>query len=638
MQQEISEHFIDIRHLNIPISSKSTLRAAAGSMISSLFKKPSDCLFGATFILLGIAAAPSQATTLSGFETYGDMMIGMRVTANFLDGTSQTVTWGSTGKNTGGAYGSGWSLIESGDTYNSPWTFSNTGQGISSLIIDAIPGNTLFDNYPPLYGPLQTPGSAEGWPFQTLVGQAPNSYRYSDDIDISHGDLFGTLSAYWNSGFTGTMQFRADTDSGTAQNPVQVKDPVATYTPPTVYLSTPTIYEGQSAAAFLAATEPNENAITFFLNGGNLGTTPSTSGTRSTSTNLGFFADNGVYTYTAQARDEKGNYSIPVTSTLTVLNVPPTITSLNIPTIYEGQSASAYISATDPGADSISFSLNGSNVGTDASTSGTRSVNANLGSFADNGYIPYTAEAVDKDGGVSTPVYGGLTVLNVPPTLTRFKLSKHVIDEGQSVLGRLFATDPGADYETFFVNGNNVGTDLKTSGTRSVRTDLGIFDTPGKYTFTGVVQDKDGAFSQTITKTIWVKDVPPTITQLTGNLSVNTDDLFDFSASATDPGTNEILTYSWDLNGDGLYDDFTGLSGEWSFEDAGTHQVGVQVCDNYGGCTDDSFIVETTAPQAVPEPGSALGVLVFGVFGAGAALKRKQQRKTKELNLKSLPR
>lgn len=606
-------------------------------MISSLFKNPSVRLVEAMFILVGTAAAPSQATTLTGFETYGDMMIGMQVTANFLDGTSQTVGWGAVGNDTGGAFGSGWSLTASGNTYNSSWTLNNSGLGITSLVINAIPGNTVFDTYPYLYGPLQTPGSAEGWEFQRLSGQSPNSYRYSIPIDISHGDLYGTLSLYWSNGFTGAMTFRADTDSGSSRDPVQPGDPVAANSAPTVYLSTPTIYEGQSASAFLAATEPNENAITFFLNGGNLGTTPSTSGTRSTNTNLGFFADNGVYTYTALARDERGYYSQPVTSTLTVLNVPPTVTSLNIPTIYEGQSASAYMSATDPGADAISFFLNGNNVGTDPNISGTRSVNANLGYFADNGYIPYTAEAVDKDGGVSTPVSGGLLVLNVAPTLNRFKLSKRVIYEGQSISARLFDTDPGADSQTFFVNGNNVGTDGQTSGTRSLRTNLGTFDTPGKYTFTGIAQDKDGAFSNPITRTIRVLNVAPTITQLTENLTVDTNELFDFSAVATDPGINEILTYNWDLNGDGIYDDFTGLSGEWFFADAGTHQVGLQVSDGEGGFTYGSFTVDTVdtvAAQGVPEPGSALGVLVFGAFGASTALKRKQQRKAQERKLK----
>ena len=57
-------------------------------MNNSCLKKQSTRLVGAMFILLGVAA-PSQATTLNGFSTYGDKMSGMRVTASFLDGSSR---------------------------------------------------------------------------------------------------------------------------------------------------------------------------------------------------------------------------------------------------------------------------------------------------------------------------------------------------------------------------------------------------------------------------------------------------------------------------------------------------------------------------------------------------------------------
>jgi hypothetical protein len=578
------------------------------------------------FILLGAAAAPSQATTLNRFSTYGSDMGGMRVTASFLDGTSQSLIWGATGSESGGVFGSGWSLTQSGNTYpqtadlsGSRWTL-NSGLGISSLVIDAVPGNTLFDNIP---GPAEiTPGSAEGWNFQPVFGQGPTSYAYSDPIDISRGDLFGRLSLYWPTGFTGVMQFLADTDSGTRNDPVQVSNPVIRTIPPTVYFAAPTIYEGQSASTVLQATEPGEDAITFFLNGVNMGTDFNRSGIRQVPLNFGFFPDNAEYTYTAQARDENGNYSAPVTSVLRILNLPPTVTSLDIPTIYEGQSASAYITATDPGADAIAFYLNGNYAGTDPSISGTRAVSTNLGNFADNGYIPYTASALDKDGAWSAPVSGGLTVLNVAPNLSSFDLSKYVINEGQSVSALLTAIDPGADSETFFINGSSIGTDLRTSGTRSATKNLGPFST-GTYTFTGQAQDKDGAVSNVITRTLQVLNVAPTITKLTQNLVAKAGEFFNFAVSAFDPGKpSNALKYEWDLNGDGLFNDFVGASGKWSFPDYGSYKVAVRVSDGNGGYAYGSLKVES-----VPEPSSALGVLAFSAGGAVALGKRKQQQK-----------
>lgn len=578
-------------------------------MISSLFNNQSTRILGATLILFGTAALPSQATTLTGFTTYASMMAGMRVTASFADGTSQSAIWQDTGGRSGGAFGSTWSLTATGNTFNEPWTFSNTGLGITSLVIDAISGNSVFDIYP--YGDdlPQTDGSADGWGFQTTAGQKPDSSAYSDIIDISQGDLFGKLSLYWQSGFTGQMQFRADTDSGSNDDPVKPKDPVARDTPPIVDFSLPVIDEGKSASTTLFATQPGANTITFFLDGQPIGTDFNRAGVRSVSKDLGLFADNGNYTYTVMARDENGNYSIPVTKTLQVLNVAPTVASLDIPFIYEGRRAKAFMTATDPGADPITFFLNNQNVGTDFSTSGTRAVTAQLGYFADNGYIPYTGYAVDKDNGVSVPVASGLTVLNIAPTLKRFRLSDRVIYQGQSVSAFLASRDPGADSIKFFINGKKVGINPNISGTRNLSTDLGTFTDVGNYTFRGISRDKDQAFSNRLLRRLTVLNVAPTITALTQDLTLNPGAIFDFTAAATDPGINDVLTYNWDLNGDGLFDDFTGTSGQWSFADIGSHKIGVQVSDNNGGVDFSYFNVLTDAGDTSPAPpsGSSCG-------------------------------
>lgn len=465
-------------------------------------------LLGTTLLLLGGATIPAQATVLTGFTTTGSMMAGMRVTASFADGSSESAIWAATNTNSGGVFGNGWSLTETGNSFNQPWTFTNTGLGITSLVIDTIPGNTVFDIYP--YGDNlpQTDGSADGWGFETLSGQSPTSSSYSDVIDISQGDLFGKLSLYWTEGFTGLMNFRADTDSGSSQNPVQARDPVARDTPPVVDFALPTIDEGQTASTSLFATQRGENAIAFFLNGRNLGTDFRRSGVRSVNTDLGFFDDNGEHTYTALARDENGRFSRPVTRTL--------------------------------------------------------------------------------------------QVLNVAPTLTRFRVGRRTIYQGQRAYGRLFATDPGADSQTFFVNGNQVGVDGQTSGTRSTRTLLGRFTDVGWYSFTGLAQDKDGADSNPLTRYIRVLNVAPTITSVTQDLTTQLGDLFDFVASAKDPGINDLLTYNWDLNGDGVFDDFTGASGQWSFDDVGSHQIGVRVSDGNRGFDYSYFNVDTTAPLVPP--------------------------------------
>jgi hypothetical protein len=599
---------------------------------------------GIMFLLLGATAAPSQATTLTSFSTFGSDMAGIRVTANFLNGTSESLIWGATSSVAGGVFGTGWSLTQSGNTYlqlddpnGSRWTLTNSSANLlSSLVIDTIPGNTVFDILPTNSGPNNTPNSAEGWAFQTTFGLAPTSYNYLDPIDISQGDLFGRLVLDWTTGFTGAMQFLADTDSGRDDDPVQPAAPTTRDTPPAVIaFNAPTIYEGQAApASVVQAIDSGADALTFLLNGTNIGTdynrTPGA--VRQAVVNFGgIYADNGDFAYTVYARDENGFYSAPASSVLRVLNVAPTVTNLVIPTIYEGQSASAYMSATDPGADYLNFYLNGSYMGTDYATTGTRAINANLGYFADNTYVPYTGYTQDKDGAWSTPVASGLTVLNVAPTLTSFDLSQSVIYEGQSVSAFMTASDPGADWQNFFINNAYVATDWQTSGMRSASTNLGSFGV-GTYTFTSQAQDKDGDYSNVITRTLQVLNIAPTLTAITQNLVTTVNSLFDFVASAVDPGTSN-LTYEWDFDGDGTFDDFAGAGGQWSFAEVGTYDVNVRVSDGNGGYTYGSFTVSTVPEESVPEPSTVVGFLALS--GCGAAVwKRKKQQKAKDSHLK----
>ncbi len=85
---------------------------------------------------------------------------------------------------------------------------------------------------------------------------------------------------------------------------------------------------------------------------------------------------------------------------------------------------------------------------------------------------------------------------------------------------------------------------------------------------------------------------------------------------------NDILSFDWDFNNDGVYDDFTGNSGQWSFAKDGLHTIGVRVSDGDGGFAEGSLDVKV---ERVPEHSSVLSVLAFGAFGAGFLRKRQQQ-------------
>lgn len=171
----------------------------------------------------------NTTTALTGFSTTGSMMNGMKVTAFFADATSQPATWGTTGADAGGAFGTGWSLIESGDTFGGAWTLSNdSGKAITKVLIDAGPGDTVFDiDWGVNGGEEGTVGSALGLRLGNVVnGNGLDIVAtYTDRVAVSPnapvGDLWRFLEiAFDNAGGYGSgridtraLSFWQDTDN-----------------------------------------------------------------------------------------------------------------------------------------------------------------------------------------------------------------------------------------------------------------------------------------------------------------------------------------------------------------------------------------------------------------------------------------
>lgn len=115
-----------------------------------------------------------ETTALTGYSTSGDMMDGMLITAYYLGGGSETATWGDTGAGSGGAFGSDWSLVESGNTFGGWWTLASDSS-LAGLLIQGAPGSTIFDINTDTIGDGEgTPGSARGWTFE--VTSSPATY------------------------------------------------------------------------------------------------------------------------------------------------------------------------------------------------------------------------------------------------------------------------------------------------------------------------------------------------------------------------------------------------------------------------------------------------------------------------------
>lgn len=149
-----------------------------------------------------------QTTALTGFTTSGDQMAGMTVTVTDSAGDTFSALWEITGAGAGAATGTGWSLVESGDTWNSTWYF-NSNFNITKLFIDAGTGNTVFDvEHDPYPG---TEGSANG---KSISDN--NNVIYRDYVALTgflpEGDLFRTLEINFVNQ-TNTYSFITDTDN-----------------------------------------------------------------------------------------------------------------------------------------------------------------------------------------------------------------------------------------------------------------------------------------------------------------------------------------------------------------------------------------------------------------------------------------
>ena len=186
-------------------------------------------IVGMALLLVLLWSYPVLAVTvytdaISEYQTYGDMMDGMLVTAT-IGATSDTATWGTTGAGKGGAFGNGWSLTESGDTFGSSWILTYPVAAppvdavatngalplMTGLLIDAWAGKTVFDLDTPSTG---TPGSQRGWTFDSAFDVG---YSYLDEVALTGQlplyDLWAKLQLDFGNGFSGTMSFIADTDN-----------------------------------------------------------------------------------------------------------------------------------------------------------------------------------------------------------------------------------------------------------------------------------------------------------------------------------------------------------------------------------------------------------------------------------------
>jgi RHS repeat-associated protein len=399
------------------------------------------------------------------------------------------------------------------------------------------------------------------------------SWNFGDNTPIAIGQnishTFGTTGNY-------TVVLTVTDKDGSETTQVQV---VQVETNPTdvVSIIKPSKINEGAVARFQGKAVTPTNILTYSWNFGD--NAPAVSGQNVTHT----FADNGTYTVTLVVTDKQG-IATSQTTTVQVDNVAPTIRNILKPNrINEGQAAQFSVTAADPGTqDTLTYSWNfGDNTSAEAGQTVSHT-------FADNGIYDVVVTATDKDGGATTKTVK-ITVSNVAPAIVNI-LKPAKISEGQAAQFSVEATDFGTlDTLTYSWNfGDNTGaiTGQEVSHT---------FVNNGTYTVAVTAIDKDGG---TTVKTVrvTVDNVAPTIIDIVKPTTINEGQLVAFSASATDPGIKDTLTYRWNF-GDNT-SSVLGQSVTHSFADNGSYKVLLTVTDKNGGTTSQDFmvVVDNVAP------------------------------------------
>ena len=170
----------------------------------------------------------------------------------------------------------------------------------------------------------------------------------------------------------------------------------------------------------------------------------------------------------------------------------------------------------------------------------------------------------------------GATVNNLPPTLT-LDAAAVTTWERQTVLngGMWLADEPNVTFTA------SVGTVAENDdGTWAWSyTPPNAIDQPSTVTITADDGEPDGTGS--ITFSLTVNNVVPTAVA-GGPYCGDAGTTIQLDASGSYEPGNDIVSYAWDLTGNGQYDDASGITTLFEPAGPGTYTVGLKVTDAYG--------------------------------------------------------
>ncbi|MEJ5223874.1 MAG: PKD domain-containing protein [Anaerolineales bacterium] len=322
------------------------------------------------------------------------------------------------------------------------------------------------------------------------------------------------------------------------------------------------------------------------------------------------WADNGTYTVGLKVTDAQGGEGT-ATVTITVNNVAPTLTISGADTVNEGGVYTLNLSASDPGADTISgWTINWGHGAPQNVTGNPSSVTHTY----PDGPASYTitATATDEDGTYSANSQS-VTVNNVAPTVTVTNATV-TVNEGQTAVNSGTYADPGDDTVTLSASVGSV-TD---AGSGAWTWSLATTDGPAQdQTVTITATDSDNA-SGTGTFSLVVNNVAPTATF---NAPASVAEGSDINISLTgpaDPSSADVTAgfqYAFDCGAG--YGAWSGTStAACPTTDNGSRTVKGKIKDKDGGETEYTATVTITDILPVANAGGPY----TGTAGAAVTL------------------
>ncbi|MFX1511400.1 MAG: PKD domain-containing protein, partial [Promethearchaeota archaeon] len=324
--------------------------------------------------------------------------------------------------------------------------------------------------------------------------------------------------------------------------------------------------------------------------------------------------DNGTYWVRGRIEDNDGGYSVYWTQ-VTVNNVAPTARFRNDSPEKEGSLVTIWFTEqADPGsADTWTYSFDWNNDGIYEIID--QDEESATHTWDDNGDYWVRGRIKDNDGGYT--VYGTLVrIYNARPTASFHNDGPK--DEGH-VVTVWFANqnDPGtADTLMYSFDWNNDG--IYEIIDQDEESATHTWDDEGSYQVRGRIKDDDGGYSIYWT-IVTVDNIAPTASFHNNGPKDEGHVVTVWFADQNDPGTTDILTYSFDWNNDGIYEivDQYDASATHIWDDDGEYKVRGRISDDDGGYTEyitEVFILDldpTAAFTWYPEPQDEASLVIF---------------------------